>query len=92
MEFSSIIIIIIIVAYLSKNKKGKQILDNVGDTAVELSAASKSAATALHKQCDELLMSDEEAEAKSKAVKAKLAAAKAKAKKAETVDNYEDAE
>lgn len=72
MEIPSIIIIAIILVYLMKNTKGKQILDNFGDAAVEVSAATKSAATALHRQCDELL-SDEEAEALAAEVKASMA-------------------
>lgn len=79
-----LLIVIIVVVYLAKNAKGRAVIDNLGDTAVELSAASKSAATALHRQCDELMNNEEAAAATAKA--------KAKLNKAKSVDNYDDAE
>lgn len=88
MELTSLLIIIIVLVYLAKNSKGKQFMDHCGNTMVNLSAAADDASAALHKQCHELLMTNEEAaEAKARA-KAKIA----KASKAKTVDNYDDAE
>lgn len=72
MELSGLIIIAIALVYLTKNSRGKQVLDNFGDAAVEISAAAKSASTALHKQCDELLQPDtpeEKAQLKAKLAK-----------------------
>lgn len=95
MEIPSIIIIAIVLVYLTKNNRGKQVLNNFGDAAVEVSAATKSAATALHRQCDELL-SDKEAEAlKAEVQAAMVAEAKATkpkaSKKAKTVaDDFSD--
>lgn len=89
MELSTLLIVIIVIIYLTKNEKGKRFVDHCGNTAVNLAASADDASKALHRQCQELLLSDEEAEEKSKAVKAKLAAA-AKAKVVE--DNYDDAE
>ena len=88
MEFTTIIILGVILVYFTKNAKGKEIVNNVGDTAVHLSAAANKASEALERQCNEPLMSDEEAASKAKAAKAKIA----KASKAKTVDNYDDAE
>lgn len=89
MELTTIFIFVIVLAYFMKNTKGKAVIDNLGETAVHLSSAANKASAALERQCNELLMSDEEAKAKSEAVKAKLAAA-SKAKVVE--DNYDDAE
>ena len=87
MEFTSIIIIIIALGYFTKNAKGKQITDHLGNTAVHLAASADKASAALEKQCDELLMTDAEAEAAKARAKAKIA----KAKKVVTED-YDDAE
>lgn len=85
MELTSLLIIIVALVYLAKNSKGKQFMDHCGNTMVNLSAAADDASAALQKQCHELLMSDEQAEA----AKAK---AKVKLTKAETVaeDDYSD--
>lgn len=88
MELLPVIILIVALGYLTKNSRGKQILDNVGDTAVELSAAAKSASTALHKQCDELLQPDSDED--KAALKAKIKPAKAKAAKKD-LEDLEDA-
>lgn len=88
MELVSVLVIIIILVYVTKNAKGKQVVEHLGNTAVNLAASADDASAALHKQCHELLMTNEEAvEAKARA-KAKIA----KASKAKTVDNYDDAE
>lgn len=85
MEFSGILILIVVVIYFTKNDKGKEIVSNVGDTAVHLSAAANKASAALERQCDELLLSDAELEKLKTEAKAKLA-------KAETIaeDDYSD--
>lgn len=87
MELGTIIIIAIVVIYATKNEKGREVVNNLGDTAVHLSASASKASAALEKQCDELLMSDAEVEA----VKAKTKAKLAKASKAKVVEeNYDD--
>lgn len=88
MEIPSIIILGIIIIYLSKNEKGKQITEHVGDTAVHLAASANKASAALERQCDELLLNDEEAAAAKACAKAKIAkTSKAKA----VVNDYDDA-
>ena len=84
MELVSILILVIAVIYLTKNAKGKQVVEHLGNTAVNLAASADDASAALHKQCRELLMTDEEAtEAK--------AHAKAKLQKAEAIaEDYSD--
>lgn len=84
MELTTIFILVIVLAYLMKNTKGKAVIDNLGETAVHLSSAANKASAALERQCDELLSDERVAEAKAKA-KAKLA-------EAETVaeDDYSD--
>ena len=97
MELTSLLIIAIVLVYLTKNNRGKQVLNNFGDAAVEVSAATKSAATALHRQCDELL-SDSEAEALKAEVmaemaeEAKTAKPKAAKKAKKYVEDLDDAE
>lgn len=88
MEFSSLLIIAIVLVYVTKNAKGKQVVEHCGNTMVHLAASADKASAALERQCDELLMSDAEAEAAKARAKAKIA----KASKAKTVDNYDDAE
>jgi hypothetical protein len=88
MELVSVLVIIIVLVYVTKNAKGKQVVEHLGNTAVNLAASADDASAALHKQCHELLMSNEEAEAAKAKAKAKIA----KASKAKTVDNYDDAE
>ena len=87
MELGTILIIVIALGYFTKNEKGKQVLDHAGNTAVHLAASADKASAALERQCD-LLLSDEEAKAKSQQVKAKLAA---KAKEV-VAEDYDDAE
>lgn len=87
MEFSSLLIIVIVIIYATKNAKGKQVVEHCGNTMVHLAASADKASAALEKQCDELLMSDEEATAAKTRAKAKIA----KAKKVVTED-YDDAE
>lgn len=86
MELTTIFIIVIALVYLSKNDKGKQVVNHLGNTAVNLAASADDASAALHKQCHELLMTDAEAEAAKAKAKAKIA-------KAKTVDeDLDDAE
>lgn len=89
MELTSIFVIVIVIIYLSKNEKGKAVVNHFGNTAVHLAASADKASAALERQCDELLLSDEEAAAAKSIAKAKLA--KAKTKKT-VVDDYDDAE
>ena len=86
MELTTIFVIVIALVYLSKNDKGKQVVNHLGNTAVNLAASADDASAALHKQCHELL--SDEAAAKAKAE------AKAKIAKAEKVvaEDYDDAE
>lgn len=87
MELTSLLVIAIVIIYLSKNEKGKAVVNHFGNTAVHLAASADKASAALERQCDELLMSDEEAaEAK---IRAKAKIAKAKAKK--DLEDLEDA-
>lgn len=87
MELVSVLVIIIVLVYVTKNAKGKQVVEHLGNTAVNLAASADDASAALHKQCHELLMTNEEAaEAKTRA-KAKIA----KAKKV-VAEDYDDAE
>lgn len=88
MELVSILILIVVLFYLMKNAKGREVIDHLGNAAVNVAASADSASAALRKQCDELLMNDEEAAAAKARAKAKIA----KASKAKTVDNYDDAE
>ena len=85
MELVSIIILVVVLIYLMKNSKGKEIINHVGNAAVNVAASADSASAALRKQCDELLLSDEEAAAAKIRAKAKIAKAKATA-------DYSDAE
>lgn len=85
MELTTIFILVIVLAYLMKNTKGKAVIDNLGETAVHLSSAANKASAALERQCDELLSDEKVNEAKARA-KAKLAKAKAVA------EDYDDAE
>ena len=85
MELISVLILIVVLVYLTKNTKGKAVMDHLGNTAVNLAASADDASAALHKQCHELLMSDEEAEAAKARVKAKLAA-----EKADNIADYSD--
>lgn len=87
MELTSIIIVVIALGYFTKNAKGRQITDHLGNTAVHLAASADKASAALERQCDELLMSDEEATAAKARAKAKIA----KAKKV-VAEDYDDAE
>lgn len=84
MELTTIFIIVIVLVYATKNNKGKEIANNMGNAAVHLSAAASKASAALERQCDELLLSDAELEKLKAEAKAKLA-------KAETIaEDYSD--
>lgn len=85
MEFSSLLIIAIVVIYATKNAKGKKVAEHCGNTMVHLAASADKASAALERQCDLLLSDEEMAEASAKA-KAKLAKAKAD----NVADDYSD--
>ena len=98
MELTTIFILIIVLVFLMKNEKGKKIVHHFSNAAVHVAASADKATAALERQCDELLMSDEEAEALKAEVRASMAEeaeAKPKAKaskKAKTVaDDFSDA-
>lgn len=94
METLAIIVIIIVLVYVTKNEKGKKVVDHFGNAAVHIAASADKASAALERQCDELL-SDKEAEALKAEVQASMAeevkATKAKlAKKTEDIADYSD--
>ena len=82
MELTSLILIAIALVYITKNEKGRKVLDHAGNTAVHLAASADKASAALEKQCDELL-APEAPEAKAE-LKAKLVK--------KSIDDYDDAE
>lgn len=96
MELITLLLILVALVYLTKNAKGKAVVDHLGNTAVHLAASADKASAALERQCDELL-SDKEAEAlkaevqASMAEEAKATKPKAKAKAKKDLEDLEDA-